>query len=810
MRPRVLAAVSLLTSIPIGLALPMDRSTALAQSLPPVELPEDTDQQQLGSVRNLQLEVFVNGAATDLIAEFRQETDGSLAIDPVQLSNVGIAPAEQALRPDGLIALSRLSNVSYEVDEVSQNIRFTVSHDAISTRVIEAHTPDTEVRKAQSAVGGLVNYTIYASTGGNGIEDMWAFEGVSGWLEGRVFSPLGVVSHSQIVSSSPNETYDSTRLDTTWSYSNPQAMITYRAGDLISGGLSWTRPIRLGGVQVQRNFGLRPDLVTMPLPELSGSAAVPSTVDVYVNNARRLSQEIRPGPFEISDLPVVTGSGTARVVVRDALGRQTVTETPFFASSELLAPGLWDFSAEGGLARRLYGIESNDYDDRFIASGSVRYGLNDWLTLEGHAEGGGGLLNGGAGAVFGIGHYGVGSFAAAASTYQGYTGYQIAGSVELELGDVHLYGRTQRTFGDYLDIAAITAERPLLPDFDFRTAAPPRSLDQVSVSVPLNFDPSIFNVSYTQLETAEGDQSRILGLSYTRPVGSGASLFATAYTDFENDDSFGVFAGLSMTLGRDVHASVGTSFDAEGTTVTTELIKSGGDEVGSLGWRIRDAEDARTNRLASINYRAPIARFEVGVEQYEDLYRASAQVDGAVVVAGGDVFLSNRVDDAFAVVDTGAAGIEVEYENRPVGRTNRRGKLLLPGLRSYEPNKIAIDPTNLPVDAAVGGTRETTVPADRSGTVVKFAVDTAPQAALVTLRDEEGAFVETGASGHLAGSSESFVVGYDGQAYVTGLGARNTIVIDQPTRGRCEASFAFRPKEGEQVNIPDTVCRKVE
>jgi outer membrane usher protein len=36
----------------------------------------------------------------------------------------------------------------------------------------------------------------------------------------------------------------------------------------------WARPIRLGGVQVERDFLLRPDLITAPLPALSGSDEV--------------------------------------------------------------------------------------------------------------------------------------------------------------------------------------------------------------------------------------------------------------------------------------------------------------------------------------------------------------------------------------------------------------------------------------------------------------------------------------------------------------------------------------------------------
>jgi outer membrane usher protein len=40
---------------------------------------------------------------------------------------------------------------------------------------------------------------------------------------------------------------------------------------------------------------MRPDLVTFPLPIVSGTAAVPSTVDVLVNGTRVLSSQAQPG-----------------------------------------------------------------------------------------------------------------------------------------------------------------------------------------------------------------------------------------------------------------------------------------------------------------------------------------------------------------------------------------------------------------------------------------------------------------------------------------------------------------------------------
>ncbi|OXH88115.1 hypothetical protein CA830_21265, partial [Burkholderia multivorans] len=90
-----------------------------------------------------------------------------------------------------------------------------------------------------------------------------------------------------------------TRFDTSWSRSDPARPSTTQIGDAISGSLAWTRSVRLGGLQWRSNFALRPDLVTFPIPSLSGSAAVPSAVDLYINNVRQYTGNVPSGPFII-------------------------------------------------------------------------------------------------------------------------------------------------------------------------------------------------------------------------------------------------------------------------------------------------------------------------------------------------------------------------------------------------------------------------------------------------------------------------------------------------------------------------------
>ena len=95
---------------------------------------------------------------------------------------------------------------------------------------------------------------------------------------------------------------------------------------------------------------MRSDLVTAPLPSFSGSAAVPSTLDVYLNNSKTYTQEVPPGPFPVNNLPLISG-GEARLVLRDAAGREVDTALPFYTSPQLLREDLTYFSVETGYPR---------------------------------------------------------------------------------------------------------------------------------------------------------------------------------------------------------------------------------------------------------------------------------------------------------------------------------------------------------------------------------------------------------------------------------------------------------------------------
>ncbi|WP_162232872.1 fimbria/pilus outer membrane usher protein [Cypionkella psychrotolerans] len=137
---------------------------------------------------------------------------------------------------------------------------------------------------------------------------------------------------------------------------------------------------------MRRNFGLRSDLITQQLLSFDGAAAVPSSVDVFIDNNRAYSTGRDAGPFRLEDLPVRAGAGEALIVVTDANGRRTAKLVSFYVAHNLLKKGLLDFSIEAGRTRDGYGLDSNDYGTDGIFSGSLRYGLTERITLEAQVQ----------------------------------------------------------------------------------------------------------------------------------------------------------------------------------------------------------------------------------------------------------------------------------------------------------------------------------------------------------------------------------------------------------------------------------------
>ncbi len=315
-------------------------------------------------------DVAINAFPTGKVMRFSY--DGSqFSAAGKDLAIVGIEVGSAEPNGGGDYFLGDIAGLSCSYDLPSLHMDLTADARALMPHYIYAHSRGPELPPADAATGGLLNYSLFVS---NDDITRWrkdSFSGVSGSFEARLFGKFGTFSQSFSTTLGNRISDKFERLRTTYTYSNQDSLLTFTAGDLVSGGLPWTRPVYLGGLQLRRNFALREDLVTIPTPVIEGSSAVPSTLDVYLDNARVYSSGVGAGPYQVTDLPIITGAGVAQVVVRGPQGQETVASLPFYASEQMLRRGLLDFSVEAGFARRGYGGFMDDYDADIVGSSSM-------------------------------------------------------------------------------------------------------------------------------------------------------------------------------------------------------------------------------------------------------------------------------------------------------------------------------------------------------------------------------------------------------------------------------------------------------
>ena len=188
-----------------------------------------------------------------------------------------------------------------------------------------------------------------------------------------------------------------------------------------------------------------------------GSTAVPSSVSVLADGNLIVASQVGSGPFEVPQLPVVSGAGTISMTVTNALGQQVTLTQPFYASSSLLDPGLQTFAVQSGLVRRNWGTVSDDYG-KLAGTVVYRRGLTRKFTIEGSAEGTPGATMGGAGGVAQIANLGVVNFAAAVSGGSGHTGAQYSVGAQ-RIGRVFSIGGAAIIANrDYRDVASMNGD----------------------------------------------------------------------------------------------------------------------------------------------------------------------------------------------------------------------------------------------------------------------------------------------------------------------------------------------------------------
>ncbi len=627
---------------------------------------------------------------------------------------------------DDFVSLASLSPwVKFVVDE--RNLTLTVTADP---KLFEGTVLDLRSRRPEGIIYGtapsfFANYFVTGSElqSGGGAR-------VSGFAE----SGLSLAGHLLYASGQRSS------VDGSWErmLTNMTFDLRSRLASIILGDVNATSDAiggvaMMGGLSVARNFGLDPYYMFLPMQRLTGTALTPSTVEVYVNGQLVRRDNLPPGQFTMQNLPVTSGSGETRVVVRDAFGATQTIANPYYMALGTLAKGLHDFSYNLGFVRQSYGTESWSYGHPALLF-RHRVGLTDWLTVGVRLEGTLHMASGGPSLALRL-PFGEVAAVGAVSDQEGYVGGAGLFSYSYMGKPFYFQAGIRYQSSDYANLGIPPSS---LPPANALPVGAPSPTDRQRLNLLTSVAKNIGRVASVSIQYEATDWwgngwTNQVTLMCNRSITKWMYAFATVTNTYQSSvpAQYGTFVGLSFAPADRVTAGATRSDNWSGGSNHgggTQAIVQQSLPIGpGLGYRMVLAEGENDINQATVQYQGAYGRVEADYlhQGYgaDESGHATLSATGGIVLIGGRPFLTRAVQDSYALIRVpGVPSVHGTMSNQVVGTTNSNGDLLIPNLLHYYGNRIGIDDKDIPLDHDIGATERTIAPPYRGGVVVTFPV----------------------------------------------------------------------------------------
>ena len=700
---------------------------------------------------------------------------GGIAIDVDIWNQFNLIPLDQKILLSDCTygyLLPQREGFSYKFNPALQTLEIAASADAFQGVVFGI--PVRKYKPIESSPGFFMNYNV------SGTETKNSNSSIGGILGFVGFNKTGSVTHEQSLlnESSSNK---SIRGNTFFKKDFPDAMESFVVGDTLTSDGDWSRPARYLGVRWSRDFLTQPGYVTYPSPSLKGSAALPSVVDVYINNQKQFQQTLTPGPFDYRNVPLTTGAGEVNLVVKDLLGRETVITKSFYTQNSMLKEGLSDFSLESGLFRNNYGTLSNDYSSPFVA-GTYRQGLTDDITAQSRLEAGADRQAIGADVTSVIGTLGSIHLATAVSK-----------DSEKDTGTLYNVGLERRTPKYLVGAQYKSYSKDYTPFAYSSLETRPKNIFNATATVPIYKDVAT-SLSYVEQTSYDTTAFRNVSLTTGITLPLQISMSVIANKSLSTDKAW--FAGLNFNipLGKDYSSYLNSNRQNNGDIINTVNLTKNIPAGEGIGWGLNLSDDVTQQTRANIIVNTGSAQFSSEINQGQNNNAIRLGANGSLGYAEGLTFATRNIgDDSIAIVKVGdLKGIPIYNQNQIMTHTNDQG-LAFVKIRPYEKAKISIDPNTLPLDVDLNETKREPVAYAKSSVLVDFSIVRLKHV-LITILKADGSFVPSGAKVVVKGQEEVFYVGRRGEVYISNLEDVSHLTITWKEHS-CEFNVEYKSAE---------------
>ena len=536
-----------------------------------------------------------------------------LPVDLLQRSRVRIPSTATRVVQESIdyVSTASLGKVESHFSEENQILSIDFESNAFEASSIKL--PIHSLAGTPSMVAGtVINYDLSLTSGVGRSTEFFSTELSTGVGAGVFVSSQAYLHDGQ------NDRF--IRLDTNYTLDQPEKLTTLRLGDAISRpATTLGRPVRFAGIQYGSNFRVQPGLITAPLASLSGQAAVPSMVDLYINNVLQSSQAVPPGPFSITTPPMIAGDGEIVMKIRDISGREELISGRFYSTPYLLAPGLSEFSFEAGTLRNNYGLPEDRYNSLF-SSASYRRGITEKFTAEFGAQGStNGPKNILASSIRLVPSIGLFNLAVGLSNSDSGTGSQFAAGFERRSGPMSVSLRTEHA-NDKFQQTGVDNNLVM------------RRLDNAFWNY--RFDGlGNLGLSYTHYQRSAMPASQVFGISFSTLRSWWGSAVISAYQTEGSEKSYSIGLLWVIPTSRDISASLLHSTNQDAAPVTVLQAQKSTPYGEGIGWRLQAAINAA--QQASVFKQSRTGLMYADVANYQDSTSGRLGVSGSLVHIDG-------------------------------------------------------------------------------------------------------------------------------------------------------------------------------
>ena len=733
--------------------------------------------------------IVVDGVESKRMVELKW-VDGDLAILAESAETVGL-PVE--LGATGFVELSDIEIAEFAFDRITQRLTVKNFRKGDGPNNVNVARRNYDPGDKAPLLAGIVDYSLSASYSGGKAQ-------AGAYIAPRVTYGNFNLGGAFTYRSQPGiDRSTLVRLDTTATFAIPNKAVVVRAGDIISDGSEGQRPLRVGGLQIGTDYALRPDIITNPLPQFNGQVAVPTSVDLIVNDRRFEAADIEAGEFRVHSIPMAAGRGEVSVVLKDELGRETIQTTQIYIAPDLLDKGLTEWGATMGWVRRRYGTISNDYRD-LVGTFLVRRGLTKSLSVGVSGEAGNGVWNVGAQAQATIAKIALAYGEVRYSNTLSSSGMLVRGGVESSGRGISARLEAVMPSSGYRDIATQSGDgrvpRQLIGSVDFDLASTTR----------LQFSATRLSKPAEPLVARRASTTTVLRAAARHELNKRMTLTGdVSYRKSDGEAEFIAGLNLNVRFGPRSSASASVRHSRAEKVAGQFSFFRPDSEVGQVGYAAH-ASLGRSERLAgTVAYRAPFARFSADAEYSNGNAAGRARVDGSLVIADKRIFARDRSSEAYALVRTGnVGGVMVTHEHREVGKSDKGGRLLVARVTPLVPMKFDVAPDKLPAESVARSTFRR-MQAARGGVVLVDMDIEAYRSVLLRVTDGQGEPLPVGSTIVAMPSGREYMVAFDGLVDFNGL-SQDEYIVPAPDLGS-ECRSTLPEIDLESFNMPEVALR---